>query len=145
MSRPPRPPRRRNYAPRARGRSYDPDSLWPSHAPGSYAEPGSLVAMTNDANAMINWPDALHALLWASWRIVVRRDGIRAIRIPANGSYSVNEVRAEWRRLHIDSCILAMSNAGMTCLVGARQEKWARYVLGRLLAGESVPAWKERA
>lgn len=130
-----RPPRRRNY---------DPDSLWPSHiGTGTYAEPGGVVATAHDLNWLINWPDALHALLWAAWR-VVRRDGIRAIRIPANGSYSVNEVRAEWARLHVDSCILAMSNAGMTCLVGARQEKWARYVLGRLLAGEPVPAWEQK-
>lgn len=138
--------RREPRPPRTRRRSYDPPSLWPSHiGTGTYAEPGSVVATAHDLNWLINWPDALHALLWASWRIVVRRDGIRAIRIPANSSYSVNEVRAEWARLHVDSCILAMSNAGMTCLVGARQEKWARYVLGRLLAGESVPAWKERA
>lgn len=138
MTRPRRPPR----TPRAR-RSYDPLPLWESHHVGSYAPPDSLAGAAYDLNPLINWPDALHALLWAAWRILAHRDGVRTIHIPANGSYSVNEVRAEWRRLHVASCVLSMSNGGMTILVGARQERWARYVVGRMLAGESVPAWGE--
>lgn len=152
LSRPPRPLRTRvrNDAPstpkQSWGRSsYDPLSLWPSHiGTGAYAEPGSLAATAHDLNWLINWPDALHAALWVLWRITMHRDGVRTIHVPANRSYSVNDVRAEWARLHIPSCILAMSNGGMTILVGARQERWAKYVLGRLLAGESVPAWTER-
>lgn len=134
--------RKRREPRRTRVRTFDPDSLW-KRGTGAYAEPGGLVATANNLNWLINWPDALHAIVWAAWRIVVRRDGVRSIFIPANDDYSVNEVRAEWRRLHIDSCVLSMSNAGMTILVGARQHAWARYVLGRMLAGESVPAWEE--
>jgi len=140
MTRHRRPPR----ASRTRARSYDPLPLWQSHiGTGAYAPPDSLAGLSYDLNPLINWPDALHALLWAAWRILAHRDGVRTIHIPANGSYSVNEVRAEWRRLHVASCVLSMSNGGMTILVGARQERWARYVVGRMLAGESVPAWGE--
>lgn len=137
----PRPPR----PPRTRRRNYDPDALWAEHGIGAYAEPGTVLALANDANALVNVLDALHAVLWASWRIVRRRDGVRSIFIPANDDYSVNDVRSEWRRLHIDSCIVNMSNSGMRVWVGAKQERWARYVLGRLLSGERVPAWKDRA
>jgi hypothetical protein len=133
----PRTPRTRRAA-----RRYDP--LWADHNPGHYAAPGSLVATLNDANAVINLIDALHAALWAAWRIVRRQDSVRTIFIPANDDYSVNDVRAEWARLHVYSCILSMNNAGMTCLVGARQHNWANYVLGRMLAGESIPAWSQR-
>lgn len=133
---------RRSYD-RSSSSRYAPSPLWPSHIrTGSYAPPESLAATANNMNWLINWPDALHALLWACWRILVRRDGVKSIHIPANASYNVNEVRAEWRRLHIDSCILSMSNGGMTILVGARQHRWARYTLGRLLAGEAIPAWE---
>ena len=136
--------RREPRPPRTRRRSYDPPSLWPSHiGTGAYAPPESVMATANDLNAVINWVDPLICLVWAAWRIVKHRDGVRTIHIPANGSYSVNEVRAEWRRLHVASCVLSMSNGGMTILVGARQERWARYVVGRMLAGESVPAWGE--
>ena len=134
--RPPRTPR----APRAR-RSYDPEALWGAHiTTGSYARPGSVAGILNGLNPAYNPLDLAWAAIWVCWCIVRRRQWPKTIWIPA-ADVTVNEVRAEWARLHIDSCVVAMSNSGMTVLVGSRQYDWARYVLGRMLAGEPVPAW----
>jgi len=136
--------RRLSRAPRTRARHYDPDVLWDAHVgTGSYARPGSLVGTLNDLNPVYNPIDLAWAVVWACWCIVRRRQWPKTIWIPA-ADVTVNEVRSEWARLHIDSCVLSMSNAGMTVLVGARQYTWARYVLGRMLAGEPVPAWSKR-
>ena len=141
MSRPPRPPRPPRPR-RSRARSYDPSSLWPSHlGTGAYAPPESLAATAYDLNAAINWVDPLICLVWAAWRILAHRDSLRSLWIPANGSYSVRDVQAELRRLHVPSHPLYMRNDGMLLLVPSKQHRWARYVLGRLLAGEAVPAW----
>jgi hypothetical protein len=133
--------RHREPRTRAPRRSYDPSLLWQSHSPGSYAKPESLAATANDLNALINWVDPAVCLLWRLWRLLRHRDGLRSLWIPANATYSVRDVQAELRRLHIPSHPLAMRNDGMLLLVPSKQERWARYVLGRLLAGESVPAW----
>jgi hypothetical protein len=121
---------------------YDPDALWASHDPGHYAKPDSIMATANDLNALINWVDPAICLLWLFWRIAVHHDSLRSLRIPCNASYSVRDVQAELRRLHIPSHPLIFRNDGMLLLVPAKQEKWARYVLGRLLAGKPVPAWR---
>lgn len=129
--------------PRTRRRSYDPPSLWPSHiGTGSYAPPESVMATANDLNAVINWVDPLICLVWAAWRIVKHGDALRGLWIPANGSYSIRDVQAELRRLHVPSHPLYMRNDGMLLLVPSKQERWAKYVLGRMLAGEAVPAWE---
>lgn len=134
--RPPRPPRAR--------RSYDPSSLWESHiTTGAYAPPESLAGAANDLNAVVNWVDPAICLLWLLWRLLWHGDTLRSVWIPANASYSVRDVQAELRRLHVPSHPLTMRNDGMLLLVPSLQERWARYVIGRLLAGESVPAWGE--
>lgn len=135
--------RREPREPRTRRRSYDLPSLWPSHiGTGAYAEPGGVVATANDLNAVINWVDPLICLVWAAWRIVKHGDALRGLWIPANGSYSIRDVQAELRRLHVPSHPLYMRNDGMLLLVPSKQERWAKYVLGRMLAGEAVPAWE---
>ncbi len=149
--RPPRPPRARRTRVRNRStssrptnsrRRYDPETLWDSHiTTGAYAKPGSVMGTLNDLNPAYNPIDLAWAVMWACWCIVRRRQWPKTIWIPA-ADVTVNEVRAEWARLHIDSCVVAMSNSGMTVLVGARQYDWACYVLGRMLAGEPVPAWE---
>ncbi len=137
--------RRAPRARRTRRRSYAPLSLWPSHVgTGSYAPPESLVATANDLNAVINWVDPLICLVWAVWRIVRHGDALRGLWIPANGSYSIRDAQAELRRLHVPSHPLYMRNDGMLLLVPSKQHQWANYVLGRMLAGEAVPAWGER-
>lgn len=73
------------------------------------------------------------------WRIVKHRDALRGLWIPANESYSIRDVQAELRRLHVPSHPLYMRNDGRLLLVPSKQERWANYVLGRMLAGEAVP------
>lgn len=139
-----------NYAPRpprpsrTRVRSYDPLSLWESHHVGSYAPPDSLAGAAYDLNALVNWVDPAICFAWLLWRILAHRDTLRSVWIPTNASYSVRDVQTELRRLHIPSHPLTMRNDGMLLLVPSKQAKWARYVLGRMLAGEPVPAWSKR-
>lgn len=108
-----------------------------------YSRPGSLAAAWNNVNALVNWPGYIQSCLWYAWRIVRYRDlSLRPLWLPASNDYTIREVQAEWRRLHIDSNILWMTNSGMMLLVSSRQRKWAAYVMRRYLAGNPVRAWE---
>lgn len=54
----------------------------------------------------------------AAWRIIRYRDlSFRPLWLSASPDYSIREIQAEWRRLHIDSNILWMTNSGMMLLI----------------------------